>query len=425
MGQRLLIMGGSVRSCADEETIIHATKQITNEPDLYEYIEHVARCHAISNSEGSGIAVAYGAMKYTNDIKYVRLNEYINSKGQFHQQQELLDLMIDADGYVFLTPVYFGDRSSLLFDLFTAVKQHGLDFDGKVSAVASVGAKRNGGQETTNIYTLYNLMQMKSLAVGNGPPTSQYGGTLVGGNKGTMDNDYFGIMTAMGVGTKISQTMNLLEATGSSKPVISFWFTEDMPDRRYYRYLKSLLPKLPATAEWRILDLLNFNFHQCFACNRCPYEMGEHSYKCVIRDDDMAIVQPSLLESDGFIVCGLNYEDEAQKQSVYQRFVERTRYIRRNDFMLTNHPFMTLSMNELFADHSYDLKAFTAFLRHNTIAHRGLRVFETKHGLEEPDMNDCLHSFVDITAKSKSQRMQARVIQKSAYEAIGYESKWQ
>ncbi len=302
------------------------------------------------------------------------------------------------------------------------MKKNDLDFQGKVSAVISVGAKRNGGQETTNIYTLYNLMHMNSLAIGNGPPTSQYGGTLVGGNKGTMENDYFGIMTAMGVGTKMARTLDLLATSKFHKPIVAFWLLEDMPDHRLRHYLESRLNNSIISAEWRIIDLLQYKFNQCTACNRCPNMPEDRAYRCVI-NDDMQIVQRSLLESDGIVLCGLNYIEESEKLSVYQRFVERTRYIRRDNFMLSDRPFMTLSINQMFADLSFDLKAFTAFLRHNTIAHRGVQIFDVDASYRAPDMNAAFASFAGISAQSATFR-HAGHKEEAVYEAIGYEAQW-
>jgi multimeric flavodoxin WrbA len=416
--KQLLLVGASTRNCASQEMLVDATSEIGDEAALYEYIEDVARSGKISNSEICGIAASYGALKEGVKIKYLRLNDFINKKGVFSKKHELLENIEDSDGFVFLTPVYFGDKSSLLYDLFVLMKKQDINLDGKISSISSVGAKRNGGQETTNIYTLYNLLQMGSLAVGNGPPTSQYGGTAVGGNMGTMDNDYFGLMTSMGAGTRAASTIKLLHTKPVKKPTISFWILEDFPDKRLFNYLDVLVGSISFGANFQILDFTDNSFHQCLACNQCPNRKNELEYKCVIQSDDLAEIQNSLVESDGYIVCGLNYEDEKEKISNYQRFVERTRYMRRDNFVLSDRLFSCLSINQLFADNSYDLRVLTSFIRHNSIAHRGVRVFDIDGQMVQPDIVSIINSFSNSCSKSATYRAKHKT--QHRYENIGY-----
>ena len=58
---------------------------------------------------------------------------------------------------------------------------------------------------------MQSVTELGGLVVGNGPPTSQFGGTAVGGNIGTMENDYFGIMTSQGTGLRVAETAEILK----------------------------------------------------------------------------------------------------------------------------------------------------------------------------------------------------------------------
>ncbi len=83
MAKTILIIGCSIRSSANEDIIIQNVRRISNDPDLYEYIEQVARSREISNSEGGAIAAAYGAQAGKTKLSYLRLNDYIDKKGNF------------------------------------------------------------------------------------------------------------------------------------------------------------------------------------------------------------------------------------------------------------------------------------------------------------------------------------------------------
>ena len=78
------------------------------------------------------------------------------------------------DGVILSTPVYFGSCSS-------GIRNFILDFDLADKAVGclSVGAKRNGGQETAILQALHLAATKGAVITGNGPPTAQYGGTAL------------------------------------------------------------------------------------------------------------------------------------------------------------------------------------------------------------------------------------------------------
>ena len=380
----IYLISCSVRSNCDEKEIVDNVKKITSETHLYKYIENISRGKKISNSEGGLIASAFGVLPWAKNLKYIRLNKYFLKSGKIINSKLIFKKIKKADGIIFSTPVYFGDRSSILHDFVRICEEEKIDLSGKVIGFISVGAKRNGGQETTNIYAIHNFTELGALVVGNGPPTSQFGGTLVGGEKGTMENDYFGIMTSMGVGRKVAQVASIVKEGSylirnkKSKCIVDFWILED-EGSKVKKYLESLIKNLSIKnkeAEFKLLDLTKYNFNRCFACSICPYEKNKSIlYKCINKNDDMKKLHSRLLESDAIVIAGLSLENVSKKNTVYQRFVERTRYIRRNDFLLTNKLVAAISLNELSANSLFNLRVLTSFIRHNTVFHKGFEEF--------------------------------------------------
>lgn len=379
----IYFISGSIRSISDQKEIVDNVKKIENETFLYEYIESIARAKKISNSEGGIIAAVFGAAKWSNNLKYARLNEYFLKNGKISSEADkFLEEIQKADGFIFSTPVYFGDRSSLMHDFIRLCEEKKVDFSGKVCGFISVGAKRNGGQETTNIYAIHNFTELGALVVGNGPPTSQFGGTCVGGEMGTMDNDYFGIITSVGVGTKVAQVAKMIaagrEAKKHKKAVIDIWILED-ENSRIKNYAQEFAKKMAESdkdCEFKILDLTKHNFSRCFGCSICPFEKDDSvAYKCVNKSDDMKELHRRLVSSDGIIVAGLSLEDVSKKDTVYQRFIERTRYIRRDNFLLTNKLVMALSLNDLSANSLFNVRVLSSFIRHNTVFHKGFEEY--------------------------------------------------
>ncbi len=421
----ILIIGGSVRNRASEEITIDNVREIKHEAFLYEYIEQIGREKKISNSEGCAIAAVYGTLPFEVDLKYIHLNDYYVINGTRKNVKSLMEIIREADGLIFSLPVYFGDRPSL-FDEFIEDSKIEVDlFKGKVCAFLAVGAKRNGGQETTNVYGMYNIIQQGGLVVGNGPPTSQFGGTTVGGNVGTMENDYFGIMTSIGTGSKIAEVTKILvkgsdDSDSSEKPVIKFFILQEK-ESTVRKTVEDLIKKLPTElATYEILDMTTETFHRCFACNICPNGDKGEDYKCINEKDDMIKVHKEIISADGIVLCGLFLNESAEIVSVYQRFIERSRYIRRDDFLLTNVVATTLSINEIGTQGLFELRALTSFVRHNTIFHQGLTFYLHKGEMIDRNNESIFTSFIEST-NIVHQGKKRVDISPTAYSAIGYE----
>ena len=421
----IYILGGSIRNRAGQETIVDEVKKIKNEAFLYEYIENLGRAKKISNSEGCSIAAAYGALQKNANVKYMQLNKYFLRSGKNRNVRDLFKILKKADGIIFALPVYFGDRSSLFHELIEKMKLEDLDFSGKVFGFITVGAKRNGGQETTIIFAMQNITELGGLVVGNGPPTSQYGGTTVGGNIGTMEDDYFGIMTSQGTGRKVVETVEIIKKGMSHKHAktkkikIGLFVLQDSRS-----VLKNHINELIKRAnlknvDFEIVDVNKYKLNRCFACNICPNGESKQDYKCINYKDDMKKLHKKLISKDGIIIAGLSLNDLTKVKSIYQKFIERSRYIRRDDFRLTNILTTALSLNEIGTNTLFNLRAMTSFIRHNTIIHRGIHNYLDNGKIIDCESVPILTSFVDYARIINIGREKVK-IGSTRYSPIGY-----
>ncbi|WP_292461230.1 flavodoxin family protein [Methanothermococcus sp.] len=126
---------------------------------------------------------------------------------------EILEKMEKADGIIIGSPVYFGGVSSQIKMLFDRSRpcRVGFKLKNKVGGAISVGASRNGGQETT-IKQIHDFMLIHSMiVVGDKEPTAHYGGTGVGGAVDACENDEVGINTARNLGKKIVEVVKLIK----------------------------------------------------------------------------------------------------------------------------------------------------------------------------------------------------------------------
>lgn len=418
------LVAGSIRNKGDNKIIIDGAKKYGNELFLYDYIEKTARSKSISNSECGLIAAAFAASKRDVRLKYISLNKYFMKNGMTRNFKQLADELNKATGIIFSLPVYFGDRSSLFGEMIDKYKKNGLDFKGKVCGFISVGAKRNGGQETTNIFGINDILNLNGIAVGNGPPTSQYGGTCVGGNIGTMSDDYFGILTSMGVGKKVAEVSEVLfrgnKHAGNSrqKPQITMLILNDK-NEALFEYANRIKQTYKKIANINIVNLLNYKFHRCYACSVCPRIKENRSYKCYIKNDHMKKIQNYLIKTDAIILSCISTLNTYKEKSVYQKFMERTRYLRRDNFQLTNKLVSSFVLSELGSDIGIDIRVNTSFIRHNVILHKGLKQYLYKNScINDEVVGDWLQDFA-ATLKIINSGLKRSKLDKPLYADIG------
>ena len=129
----------------------------------------------LSNSEAATTTALWAAHRAGAQISHIGLAEHFPPNGPVRESGRLAAALREADGIIVSSPVYFGDRGSLVQSLFEFIASDPdlkRDMAGKIYGGLAVGAKRNGGQETTLIYQMLDMLNMGLLAVGNGHETT-------------------------------------------------------------------------------------------------------------------------------------------------------------------------------------------------------------------------------------------------------------
>ena len=92
-------------------------------------------------------------------------------------------------------------------------------------------------------------------------------------------------------------------------------------------------------------------------------------YRCIIHKSSDALLQNhnAFLEPDAIIVAAASPVDRSKLVSNYQRFMERTRYLRRGDYVLSDVVVAPLVFEELGSKENLHLRILTSMLRHHTI----------------------------------------------------------
>jgi multimeric flavodoxin WrbA len=345
--------------------------------ELYRRLRAMGGQRGLSNSEICLVAALWGARQEGAAIDHLPLADHFPADGNPVALDRLKAALRAADGFVLSTPVYFGDRGSLsqrFIEMLRADTSLRADLAGKVYGGLAVGAKRNGGQETTLIYQMLDMLDVGLLGVGNdSETTSQYGGTGHAGDVGTMPKDTYGINTSIGTGRRIARVTSQLRTARDSRlvdlPRVDLWVLQDRAGA-LVGALAPLFGTVAEDAEITVLDLLSEPIRPCIACDICPTKVGpDEEYRCIIkrRDDGVRNAHHDLLHADVIVPAVLSPKHRDGLQSVYQEFMERTRFLRRGDYVFTDRLVAPLVLAEVGATEHLDVRMMTSMLRHHTV----------------------------------------------------------
>lgn len=348
--------------------------------ELYRALRRSGGLKGLSNSEVCLVAALWGAREKGAEIDHVALADHFPADGSEIDVDALKSRLRAADGFILSAPVYFGDRGSIsqrFVEMIRSDPALRADLAGKLYGGCAVGAKRNGGQETTLIYQMMDMINLGLLAVGNdSDTTSQYGGTAHAGDVGTIPKDEYGINTSIGTGRRIGRVARVL-ATGAEAALadplrIGLWVLQDRDDETVGR-IGPFLDELGPEVEVRTVDILGHRIRPCIACDICPTHVGpDEEYRCIIgrRDDGMKQMHEELLWPDVLMPAVYSPRERKGLVSVYQQFMERTRYLRRGDYVYTDRLVAPLVLAEVGANEHMDIRLMTSFIRHHTVMHR-------------------------------------------------------
>lgn len=400
----------------------------------YKNLQKAKGDKGLSNSEAALAAGLWGAYNEGVDIAHLGLSSYFPMNGVPKNLDELKAIVLDSDALLISGPVYFGDRSSLVNEFIEFLSRDAELKEyckGRLYAGIAVGAKRNGGQETTLIYQIIDMTNLSMLAVGNSAKTtSQYGGTVLAGDVGTAWADDYGLNTSIGTGTRLAKVTRTLINGRKFKlktPVkVGIWVMQDSADKKGIAYFNKIIQENKIDGvECHLLDLTEEDIARCIACDLCPtHHGGRDEYACIIgmKKDYFVKEHEALMDVDAVLIAAYSPVDRSNIKTVYQRFFERTRYVRRGHYMLTDRLAAPFVISELNANQNLHIRMLTSMIRHHTILHHPVI------GVEADDkiINEkyCNNRFIEFL-KSAIDATKARLVQESEevetnYNPVGY-----
>lgn len=345
--------------------------------EIYKNLRKLGGQKGLCNSEVGMVVALWAAHATGCDIDYVPLSSYFDSVGRAKESEKLKEKIRSADGLLLCTPVYFGDRSSLASDFIESIRRDPetrKSLRGKAVAGVAVGAKRNGGQETTLIYQLQEMINLGMVGLGNDTETTaQYGGTLVAGDVGTAAKDEYGLNTVYGAGRRLARIL-LQHQMGDkgrlrSKLKVMFWVLQDSAEYGLKR-VNELIDLAGDAIDATVFQMNVSDIDRCMACDICPTKVGPDSeYRCLVKknSDPFSDFHEKMIDHDMLVPVVVSLAERSKMKTVYQRAIERTRYLRRGDYLFSNIAIAPLVFEEVGHTENMHFRILTSLIRHHTV----------------------------------------------------------
>ncbi len=403
--------------CEDDSSDIHRTLRRPGDTRL-------------SNSESALAAALWAARKEGAEIHHLSLAEHFLATGQLRHPEILRAKLLEADGLLVSGPVYFGDRGSLaesLIQFIAGDPELKEALRGRIYAGIAVAAKRNGGQETTLIYQMLDMVNLGLLAVGNdSDTTAQYGGTGHAGDIGTLYKDTYGLDTSMGTGRRMARVLKYFGSTAQLRdtPKALFLILQDA-NGIASRIVRRLVTRFAGDLRPTVLDMTDRQIDRCLACDICPTHVGfDDEYRCAVtaQADSMWDVHKSLLYQELIVPVGVSMR-EPIVGSKYQTFLERTRCLRRADYVWGDAMVAPLILEEPGDYGSLPIRMMTSFLRHHTVMARPMVGYLDEAQLSNATrVEEDLSRTLDLAARLAAGRLALarEIAPTSHYRTVGY-----
>jgi multimeric flavodoxin WrbA len=147
---------------------------------------------------------------------------------------------------------------------------------------------------------------------------------------------------------------------------------------------------------------------RCLACDICPTHVAvDEEYRCIIKskNDDFKDLHLSLLDSDAIIPVVYSPVNRGNVKSNYQSFIERSRYLRRGDYVFSDVISAPIIIEEIGSQEHMDMRTITSLIRHHTIISKPIIAYEHSLSvLNETEVADGVKSLfktIELVAKGR------------------------
>ncbi len=399
--------------------------------ERYKQLKKYKGNRGLSNSESALVYALWNSLQQKNiKIDYLSLANIFENENE-EKLNHFKEKFLSCNALLLSGPVYFGDRGSLTQRMieFLNSDEECMEHAKKVLyAGLAVGAKRNGGQETTLIFQALDFLNMGCKVIGNGhDTTAQYGGTLVAGDIGKVIGDDYGVKTALSTGKNVGEVLNNINLEDNNQNLItnkphkcSIFILQDNKEEECTRIIESLIKNYKdENIKFSIFKVFKEEVHKCIACDVCPISYDDsEKYRCIInnKDDFFKKNHNQIIDCDSFIFAAYSGTNFINIKTNYQQFIERTRYLRRDNYLFGRKLVSSFILSEVNSNRNLHIRILTSLMRHHNVLFKPILVFKNANAyINFENIKRQFIEFCNTAKKVKNDRS------KVEYKPVGYE----
>ena len=212
-----------------------------------------------------------------------------------------------------------------------------------------------------------------------------------------------------------------------NKLTVDLWLLQDDIKGTGQQYIEQWIELIKTdfpNVHFRLFDFTEENVTRCIACDICPIKEGsKFDYHCIIttEKDIFKKIHQELISPDAIIPCAYSPKNRTDIHSIYQQFIERSRYLRRDHYAFNNLLTSPFIISEVGADQNLHIRMLTSFIRHHTVLHHPLLGVEYKNELINFDElieqgKSFLRNAITLTIGRQLETKESEVI----YNPLGY-----
>ena len=234
-----------------------------------------------------------------------------------------------------------------------------------------------------------------------------------------------------GTGRRIANVTQMLKQGGNlklqGKSRIVFWVLQDKDDIAL-NYVKDLVFQNQDRIDAKILDIIDQHIVRCLACDICPTHIDlDEVYRCIInsKKDDFKNLHQDLLHADAVIPVAYSPRDRTDLKSNYQRFIERTRYLRRGDYLFSDLVTAPVVVEDIGASENLPLRMITSTIRHHTIVSKPITAYRhdgaiLNHAEGQEEFKKLVDIIIRVTLARIETLSNSDVMTANKYNPVGY-----